>query len=161
MEVIIILFSGSRLYNTSGAHIYCRCPSGSTHRGYRHTHIMAPVTSDSEALCEGPQLCREPQLREDKLQLMKAQVRDAIDHESDSKNAVAMRAIRHLLYGPDSLYTRRATVEGVSSITRESVRQWLNAYHRALQFWAAMFSLHRNASGCCDPPDGAAAEMCS
>lgn len=56
---------------------------------------------------------------------------DSVLHENDSKSDVAMRNMRQRLYGVDSLYARRPTIGGVSSIQEESVRQWLSAHQRA------------------------------
>ena len=63
--------------------------------------------------------------------MLKAQVMDSVVHENDSKTDVAMRSMRQQLYGADSLYARRPSISGVSSIQETSVRDWLRAHQRA------------------------------
>lgn len=75
--------------------------------------------------------CRTPALPDDKMQLLKAQIIDSIDHKNDAKDAIAIRVVKQLLYGKDSLYAREATVQGLQSIDKDAVTQWLHARQRA------------------------------
>jgi hypothetical protein len=77
-------------------------------------------------------LCSNPSLPQETLGLYKAQLTNSIEHENDSKIAVASRKVRQLLYGKESLYARTATVEGVASMTRADVQEWLHAQQRML-----------------------------
>ena len=76
-------------------------------------------------------MCRQPALPNDKLQLLKAQIADSIDHKNDSKDAIAARTVKRLLYGADSLYSREATLPGVRSMDRDAAATWLQSRQRA------------------------------
>jgi hypothetical protein len=85
--------------------------------------------------CDGawtlPTACRRPALPEDRLQLFKAQIADSIAHKNDSKNAIANRKVRQLMYGRESLYSREPSLQGLANITPQTAQEWLLARQRA------------------------------
>ena len=111
-----------------------------------HTSTSRLCTASSQAHQYTRPSCRQPALPERKLQLLRAQIEDSIEHRNDSKGAVASRKVKQLLYGQGSLYSREPAQDDVKALTRDAVQQWLAKQQRAhfvlLSMGACMQSVH-------------------
>jgi predicted Zn-dependent peptidase len=67
-----------------------------------------------------------PEFREERVSLEKAQLIEGIRRRNDDPHSIAFREFNKLLYGPKHPYGWEATVESVSGLTRED----LLAFHR-------------------------------
>jgi zinc protease len=73
------------------------------------------------------EVLREPEFREDKIDLAKRQVRTAISRRNDNASGIAAREARKLAYGPDSPYARTAEYATVAAVTRADLLAWHQA----------------------------------
>ncbi|KAG2498991.1 hypothetical protein HYH03_003177 [Edaphochlamys debaryana] len=76
------------------------------------------------------EVVRSPALPSDTLNLYRAQILNALEHQNDSPGAIARRKMNKLLYGPDSVYARTPTPESVNAITREDLRAYVERWER-------------------------------
>ena len=72
------------------------------------------------------ELLREPEFRQEKIDLARTQVNTAISRRNDEPGGIATRESTKLGYGSDSPYARQAEYATVASITRDD----LLAFHR-------------------------------
>ena len=63
--------------------------------------------------------------------MYKAQLQDIVEHQDDSKVALAAFRVRQLLYGDGSVYARRPTSAGAAAMSRASAQAWLRSTQRA------------------------------
>jgi zinc protease len=70
------------------------------------------------------ELLREPEFREDKIDLAKRQLNTGISRRNDDVSAIAGRESTKLGYGPDSPYSRVAEYDTVAAVTREDLLEW-------------------------------------
>lgn len=71
-------------------------------------------------------LLRNPQFRQEKIDLAKTQANTAISRRNDEPSGILAREIIRLGYGPDSPYSRQSEYATIASITRDD----LLAFHR-------------------------------
>jgi len=71
-------------------------------------------------------LLRNPAFPEDKIELAKIELRNAICRRNDNANAIAFRETRRILYGPSSAYGHQPEYPTVDAISRQD----LVAFHR-------------------------------
>ena len=71
-------------------------------------------------------ILRNPAFPEDKVDLVKTELRDAIARRNESSHSILQREFGRLIYGPDSPYTRLPQYDTVNSITRGD----LIAFHK-------------------------------
>jgi zinc protease len=72
-------------------------------------------------------LLREPEFRQDKIDLAKGEEFDAISRRNDDVGAIASREMVKLAYGPDNPYARVAEYATVAAITRQDLLDWHKA----------------------------------
>ncbi len=66
----------------------------------------------------------------DKLELYRAQILNALDHQNDSPSSIARRKILKLMYGSDSPYARTPTKDSVAAITVADLREFAATWER-------------------------------
>ncbi len=72
------------------------------------------------------EILMEPAFDPDRLELIKAQVAEAIRRRNDTPEGIVSRAFAKVVYGPESPYARESTLESIGRITRDDVV----AFHR-------------------------------
>jgi zinc protease len=73
-------------------------------------------------------LLREPEFREDKIDLVKQQMFDAISRRNDDAGGIAGREAVQLAYGKQNPYAREAEYATVSAVTRQDMKDWHKTY---------------------------------
>jgi zinc protease len=73
-------------------------------------------------------LLREPEFREDKLDLAKQEFFDAISRRNDEVSEIAHRESVKLAYGAQNPYAREPEYATVSAITRRDIQEWHRTY---------------------------------
>jgi zinc protease len=73
-------------------------------------------------------LLRNPEFREDKLDLAKGQMDDAISRRNDQASQIAQREAIKLAYGADNPYARDAEYATVAAVTRQDLLDWHAAH---------------------------------
>ncbi|MBV9624311.1 MAG: insulinase family protein [Acidobacteria bacterium] len=73
-------------------------------------------------------LLREPEFREDKLDLAKREAFDAIARRNDQIGEVAHREAAKLAYGPDNPYARVPEYRTVDAVSRQDLVSWHQTY---------------------------------
>ncbi len=69
-------------------------------------------------------LLRNPEFRQDKLELAKQQMNTAISRRNDDINSIAGREAAKLAYGPENPYAREAEYYTVAAVTRLDLVDW-------------------------------------
>ena len=69
-------------------------------------------------------LLRNPQFRQDKIDLAKRQIMSAISRRNDEIGQIAQRESNKLAYGPNNPYARTAEYSTVAAVTREDLLNW-------------------------------------
>jgi len=85
----------------------------------RHLDTVLPIFAD---------VLREPAFRQDKLEVDRQQMLEAIRRRNDDPREIARREARRLLFGPDHPYGRRYEAAEVESITREDLVEFHKTY---------------------------------
>lgn len=70
------------------------------------------------------EILREPEFREDKLDLAKRQLYTSIKRRNDNPMSVAMRESSKLAFGPSHPYARHPEYATVAAVTREDLMRW-------------------------------------
>lgn len=70
------------------------------------------------------ELLREPEFREEKIELAKRQINTGISRRNDDVGGIAGRESAKLGYGADSPYARLAEYDTVAAVTREDLLAW-------------------------------------
>jgi zinc protease len=70
------------------------------------------------------ELLREPEFREDKLDLAKHEADDSISRRNDEVSEIARRESTKLAYGADNPYAREAEYATVAAVTRQDLLEW-------------------------------------
>lgn len=73
-------------------------------------------------------LLREPEFREDKLDLAKHEAFDAISRRNDDVGQIARREAGKLAYGPQNPYAREPEYATVGAVTRQDLIDWHHTY---------------------------------
>jgi zinc protease len=73
-------------------------------------------------------LLREPEFRDDKLDLTQKEYFDAISRRNDDVDTIAGRETAKLAYGADSPYARVAEYRTVAAVTRKDLVEWHHAH---------------------------------
>lgn len=76
------------------------------------------------------EIVESPLLPENKINLFKAQAANGLIHRNDVPSMISRREVSKILYGADSVFTREATLETVSSITQEDIANFLRTWER-------------------------------
>ncbi|KAL4438208.1 hypothetical protein ABPG77_010569 [Micractinium sp. CCAP 211/92] len=84
----------------------------------------------AEVLSLFAEVVRTPAIPQDKLDLAKTQILNALEHRNDNPSAIPSRELAKLIYGPGSVYARDPTPEQISSITVEDARAFLARWQR-------------------------------
>jgi zinc protease len=74
------------------------------------------------------ELLREPEFRDDKVDLAQKEEFDSISRRNDSVDQISARESAKLAYGADSPYAREAEYATVAGITRQDLVDWHHAY---------------------------------
>jgi len=74
------------------------------------------------------ELLRQPEFRQDKIDLAKQQLDTAISRRNDDISAITERESTRLGYGRDNAYARIPEYYTVAAVTRDELLQWHNAY---------------------------------
>ncbi|MGH9512319.1 MAG: M16 family metallopeptidase [Terriglobales bacterium] len=69
-------------------------------------------------------LLRQPEFRQDKIDLAKGEMFDAISRRNDDVGEIAARESAKLAYGADNPYARNAEYATVAAVTREDLLNW-------------------------------------
>jgi zinc protease len=72
-------------------------------------------------------LLREPEFRQDKIDLAKGEEFDAISRRNDDVGGIASREMMKLAYGPENPYVRVPEYNSVAAITRQDLVDWHHA----------------------------------
>jgi len=84
-------------------------------------------------------MLRRPALAQDKLDLIKVQMRSAISRRNDDPSQIASREFTRLVYGADSPYARQTEYADVDAMTRDAVvsfhRQFVQPGGVAIGVW--------------------------
>jgi zinc protease len=70
------------------------------------------------------EVLRQPEFRQDKLELAKSQLHTGIARRNDNAAGIAAREARRLGYGPDSPYARNEEYATVAAVTRDDLLAW-------------------------------------
>ena len=70
------------------------------------------------------EVLREPEFRQDKIDLAKDQIRSGISRRNDNPGGIVSREAQRLVYGADSPYARIAEYATVAAVTREDLVAW-------------------------------------
>ena len=73
-------------------------------------------------------LLREPEFRDDKLDLAQKEYFDAISRRNDNVDEIASRESAKLAYGAQNPYARVAEYKTVAAVTRQDLIDWHHAY---------------------------------
>ena len=73
-------------------------------------------------------LLREPEFRDDKLDLTQKEYFDAISRRNDDVDSIAAREAAKLVYGPQNPYARVAEYKTVAAVTRQDLVNWHHTY---------------------------------
>jgi zinc protease len=73
------------------------------------------------------EVLREPEFRQDKIELAQKQIQTDIARRNDNAGGIASREARKLAYGADSPYVRMAEYATVAAVTREDLLAWHKA----------------------------------
>lgn len=73
-------------------------------------------------------LLRQPEFREDKLELAKREADDSISRRNDEVGDIAVRESAKLAYGADNPYTRQPEYATVAAVTRQDLLDWHHAH---------------------------------
>ncbi|MGH9536739.1 MAG: M16 family metallopeptidase [Terriglobales bacterium] len=73
-------------------------------------------------------LLREPEFRDDKLDLAQKEYFDAISRRNDNVDEIASRESAELAYGAQNPYARVAEYKTVAAVTRQDLIEWHHAY---------------------------------
>ena len=73
-------------------------------------------------------LLREPEFRDDKLDLTQKEYFDAISRRNDDVDNIAAREAAKLVYGPQNPYARVAEYKTVAAVTRQDLVNWHHTY---------------------------------
>jgi zinc protease len=73
---------------------------------------------------------RNPAFPQDKIDLAKTEIVDGISRRNESKDAIAQREVRRILYGKDSPYGRLEEYDTVNAITRSDLVAFHNLYYQ-------------------------------
>ncbi|MGE5326814.1 MAG: M16 family metallopeptidase, partial [Deltaproteobacteria bacterium] len=73
-------------------------------------------------------ILRNPEFREDKIDLAKRQMNTAISRRNDDPSSIAGREARMLGYGKESPYARIAEYASVAAVTRDDLVSWHRKY---------------------------------
>jgi zinc protease len=71
---------------------------------------------------------REPEFRDDKLDLTQKEYFDAISRRNDDVDNIAAREAAKLVYGPQNPYARVAEYKTVAAVTRQDLVNWHHTY---------------------------------
>jgi zinc protease len=74
------------------------------------------------------EVLREPAFAQEKLDLIKTQVRGSIARRNDDPDDIASREFKKLIYGEDSPYARTVEYANLDQITREDVQKFYQEY---------------------------------
>lgn len=74
------------------------------------------------------EMLREPEFRDDKLDLAKRQLYTGIKRRNDNPMGIAMRESAKLAFGPAHPYARHAEFATVAAVTRDDLRRWQQQY---------------------------------
>lgn len=74
------------------------------------------------------EVLREPAFAQEKLDLIKNQIKDSIAHRNDDPDVVADREFLKLIYGKDSPYARTVEYATINRITREDLLNFYQKY---------------------------------
>ncbi len=74
------------------------------------------------------ELLRQPEFREDKLDLAKHEAADSIARRNDEVGEIASRESTKLAYGADNPYAREAEYATVAAVTRQDMLDWHRAH---------------------------------
>lgn len=74
------------------------------------------------------EVLREPEFREDKIDLAKKQINTAISRRNDEPMEIAHRESMKLAYGPHSPYARVPEYATVAAVTRQDLLNWHRTY---------------------------------
>lgn len=70
------------------------------------------------------EMLREPEFRDDKIDLAKRQLYTGIKRRNDNPMGIAMRESAKLAFGPAHPYARHAEFATVAAVTRDDLRRW-------------------------------------
>jgi zinc protease len=73
-------------------------------------------------------LLRNPEFRQDKLELVQKEMDDSISRRNDDVSAIAGRESTKLVYGKDNPYARQAEYATVAAVTRQDLVNWHSAH---------------------------------
>jgi zinc protease len=73
-------------------------------------------------------LLREPEFRDDKVDLAQKEAFDAISRRNDDVNGIATRETTKLAYGPNNPYARQPEYATIAAVTRQDLIDWFNAH---------------------------------
>lgn len=76
------------------------------------------------------EVVRQPAIPQDKLDLTKSQVLNALEHRNDNPASIPARELAKMVYGPGSVFARDPTPEQISGITADDVRTFLATWQR-------------------------------
>ena len=82
----------------------------------------------ADVLAMFKEVLTQPEFRQDKLDLIKSQLRSSIARRNDEADAVASREFSETLYGRDNSYGWRMEYEHLDRITREDLRSFYRRY---------------------------------
>src|ERR1700686_4775550 len=71
---------------------------------------------------------REPEFREDKVDLAKSELYDSISRRNDDVGAITARESVKLAYGPNNPYARQPEYTTVAAVTRQDLLDWHHAH---------------------------------
>ena len=74
------------------------------------------------------ELLRQPEFRDDKIQLSKLQMNSAIARRNDDIGGIAGREANRVAYGKDNPYARIPEYSTVAAVTRDDLVKWHGAY---------------------------------
>ncbi|MEP0913624.1 insulinase family protein [Leptolyngbya sp. GB1-A1] len=74
------------------------------------------------------EVLRQPALPQDKIDLVKTQIRGSIARRNDDPDSIAQREFSKLLYGADSPYARTVEYATLDNISRQDVQQFYQQY---------------------------------
>ncbi|KAL4448464.1 hypothetical protein ABPG75_005683 [Micractinium tetrahymenae] len=84
----------------------------------------------AEVMALFAEVVQTPAIPQEKLDLAKSQVLNALEHRNDNPSAIPSRELAKLIYGPGSVYARDPTPQQISSITADDVRGFLAKWER-------------------------------
>ncbi|KAI3426252.1 hypothetical protein D9Q98_008627 [Chlorella vulgaris] len=83
-----------------------------------------------EVLSLFAEVVTQPALPQDKLDLAKSQVLNALEHRFDNPSNIPARELAKLIYGRDSVFARDPTPQQIAGITRQDLQGFLTTWER-------------------------------